>query len=94
MATKETEADRNTIANFITGQPEGWMDSDGSLTDHERIRRMSFAKRYATAKFRGWLADKEVNLEDFVDSHQDIDRVEFCEMLGGGWIDETEAVAG
>ena len=52
---------------------------------------MDFAEKYATPKFRGWLADKELNLEDFVDSHQDIDRVEFAEMLGGKWVDEIEA---
>lgn len=94
MATKEAETDRTTIANFIKGQPDEWTSPVGKLMGSERIERMDFASKYATPKFRGWLADKDLDLEDFVDSHEDIDRVEFCEMLGGGWIDEPEAVAG
>ena len=94
MATKEAETDRTKIANFLKGQPEEWVAPSGALTGHERIERMSFASKYATPKFRGWLDDKKFSLEDFVDSHEDIDRVEFCEMLGGRWLDETEAVAG
>ena len=93
MVTKEAEADRTTIANFIKGQPEEWMGSVGQLMGSERIERMGFAEQYATTKFRGWLADKELSLDDFVDSHPDIDRVEFCEMLGGKWLDEIEAAS-
>ena len=94
MATKEAETDRTRIANFIKGQPDVWASSVGTLTGSEQLERMSFAEQYATPKFRGWLIDRELSLADFVDSHQDIDRVEFCEMLGGKWIDETEAAAG
>ena len=92
MATKE--AVRTTIANFINGQPEEWTTPVGKLMGSERIERMDFASKYATPNFRGWLVDKELKLEDFVDLHHDIDRVEFCEMLGGGWTDQTESVAG
>jgi len=66
----------------------------GELKGSEKIERMSFAEQYATPKFRGWLMDRQFSLEDFVDSHPDIGRVEFAEMLGGKWADEIEAVAG
>jgi len=87
MATKEAETDRTKIANFLKGQPDEWTSPVGELKGSEKIERMSFAEKYATPNFLGWLADKKFNLEGFVDSHQDIDRVEFCEMLGGGWLD-------
>ena len=58
MTTKEAEADRTTIANFIKGQPEEWIAPSGSLTGFECLERMSFAEKYATPKFRGWLRRK------------------------------------
>ena len=93
MATKETEADRTAIVNFIKGQSGEWLSSGGSPTEYEKIDRMRFAEKYASNKVRGWLADKELSLEDFVDSHN-VDRVEFCELLAGKWVDEIEAAAG
>ena len=94
MAKKEAEADRTIIAYFLKGQPDDWMSPVGELKGSERAERLSFAERYATQKFRGWLMDRQLSLADFVDSHEDIDRVEFCEMLGGRWLDEEEAVVG
>ena len=91
MTTKEAEADRTTIANFIKGQPEEWIAPSGSLTGFECLERMSFAEKYADPQISGLAAEEGLNLEDFVESHADIDRVEFAGLLGGKWVDEIEA---
>jgi len=89
-ATAET--DRTKIANFLKEQPDEWTSSVGELKGSERIERLSFAEKYATPKFRGWLEDKKFSLDDFVSSHADIDRVEFAELLGGKWVDDPSIV--
>ena len=70
MVTKEAETDRTKIANFLKGQPDEWTSPVGKLMGSERIERTDFASKYATPKFRGWLMDRKLTLEDFVDSHQ------------------------
>jgi len=80
-------AHTRTIGNFIAKGSKDWRTPVGELQTSERISRLDFAEKYASPAFTAWLKQKNYSLADFIDSHSVVDRVEFCELLAGRWVE-------
>ena len=79
---------RKQIAAFLTSEPETLVNPQGVLKASERKLRLELAEKYVNDPVIDWLAESGGNLSLFVDSHADISRLEFCQLLIGDWVPE------